>query len=405
MSRSAFIAPPRGVAAAILPDAVATQVAKEKPPARPIPVESVIAWRLARHDLLERSGRSPEAVASDLFGIHAQIASAAEFASAVRVERLTPGRVGALLTERRALVKTWAMRGTLHLFAGRDMPLLIAALSGRVSYRQGAWQRGFNVTLEQMESLMRAIRRALDDGPMTREELDDAVVKLTDGSLRGRLRSGWGELLKPAAYEGALCFGPPRGRNVTFVRPDIWIPGWTEPTVGREEALVEVARRYLRTYGPASFEHFGAWWGAARATARRTFRSLADELTELELDGHRVSALTSDLPRIEAAQLPRTHVRLLGYFDPYKVGVRPRGIFVPDAFYDRVYLKAGWMSPVVLEKGRAVGVWGAERSSRATRITVAPFERLSAGTQRAVREEAERLAPFLGPGAVDIAFS
>ena len=381
---------------------MATRVAKETPPAPQIPVESVIAWRLSRHHLLERSGRDPEKIASDLFGIHAQIASAAEFASAVRAERLTPGRVGALLTERRTLVKTWAMRGTLHLFAARDMPLLIAALSGRVPYRQGAWQRGFNVTLEQMEGLMRAVRRALEDGPMTREELDDAVVKLTDGSLRGRLRSGWGELLKPAAYEGVLCFGPPRGRNVTFVRPDKWIPGWTEPTQSREEALVEVARRYLRTYGPASFDHFGAWWGAARATARRAFRDLADELTEVELDGDRVAALRSELPSIEAAALPRSHVRLLGYFDPYEVGVRPRRIFVPEAFYDRVYLKQGWMAPVVLEKGRAVGVWAAKKGPRQTILRIVPFGKLSKPTLRAAREEAERLAPFLGGGGLEI---
>ena len=341
------------------------------------------------------------AVASDVAGVHAQIGAAAELALAVRADGLKPGHVASLL-ERRELVKTWAMRGTLHYFAARDMPLWIAALRARVPYQRPVWQRGFNVTLDQMERLMAAIEKALDGGALTREELDQAVVKLTDGTLRGRLRSGWGELLKPAAYQGLLCFGPPRGRNVTFVRPDQWVRHWTDSTLTTEQALGQIGRRYLHTYGPASHEHFAAWWGCTPAEGRRVFRSIEDELTEVDLDGERVSGLSSDLPAIQRARLPRAHLRLLGHFDPYKVGVRPRRIFVPDEFYDRVYLKAGWMSPVVLQQGRAVGTWEAKKGPRQTAVTVAPFASLSQGTLKAVRAEAERLAPFLGGGVIEV---
>jgi hypothetical protein len=369
-----------------------------------VAVESVIAWRLTRHHLLDDSPVDPVTVSSDLCGVHAQIASAAELALAVRVHGLKPGQIAALLQSRK-LVKTWAMRGTLHYFPARDMPLWIAALRQRVPYERPVWQRGFNVTPAQMERLMAAIRKALDGRSLTREELDDAVVRLTDGSLRGRLRSGWGELLKPAAYQGLLCFGPPRGRNVTFVRPDQWIRGWKDSKLTTEVALAEVGRRYLHTYGPASHEHFASWWGGTPADGRRVFRSLGEETTELDLDGERVVALTADLPAIESARLPRAHVRLLGHFDPYKVAVRPRRIFVPDQFYERVYRKAGWMSPVVLEQGRAVGVCEAKKAPRQISVTVAPFARLNAATLKAVRSEAERLAPFLGGGAVELTVS
>jgi hypothetical protein len=84
------------------------------------------------------------------------------------------------------------------------------------------------------------------------------------------------------------------------------------------------------------------------------------------------------------------------------VGVRPRRIFVPGAFYDRVYLKAGWMSPVILEQGRAVGIWEAKKGPRKITVTVVPFAPLSPATLRAVRAEAERLAPFLGGGTVEL---
>jgi hypothetical protein len=65
-------------------------------------------------------------------------------------------------------------------------------------------------------------------------------------------------------------------------------------------------------------------------------------------------------------------------------------------------LRAGWMSPVVLERGRAVATWESEKRGRATTITVTPFAMLSRRTQGAVKDEAARLAPFLGSGDVAV---
>jgi hypothetical protein len=369
-----------------------------------IAVGSVIGWRLGRHHLLERTKVDPVRIARDLFGIHAQIASAAELAVAVRSDGLRPGRVGALIAEKRDLAKAWAMRGTLHYFAPEDLALWVAAVRERKPYLQPAWQRGFKVSLQQMEALLAAIPRALDGRALTREELDDEVARLTDGSLRGRLKSGWGELLKPAVQQGLVCFGPARGQNVTFVRPDQWIAGWKPMKLTPEDALRQIARRYLHTYGPASHEHFAAWLGTRPAEGRRAFKGLAEagELVDLDLAGDRVVALAADLPAMRSASVPVDHLRLLGRFDPYKIGVRPRGIFVPDAYYDRVYLKQGWMSPVVLRAGRAVATWDAARGGRRTTVSISPFVSLPKRALDDAEREARRLAPFLGGGEVDV---
>ena len=186
------------------------------------------------------------------------------------------------------------------------------------------------------------------------------------------------------------------------MRPDQWVRGWKPSKLTREEALVEVARRYLHTYGPASHEHFGAWWGVAPARGRKVFRELGDELVEVDLAGEPASVLATDLPGIESARMPAGHLRLLPHFDPYKIGVRPRDMFVERRHYDRVFLKAGWMSPVVLREGRAVGVWAASKGAARTTITVEPFGRFDRPTLRAIEREADRLGPFLGAGAVEV---
>jgi Winged helix DNA-binding domain len=53
---------------------------------------------------------------AELAGVHAQLMTSAELTLWARVEGLEPDAVRRALWEERTLVKTWAMRGTLHLF-------------------------------------------------------------------------------------------------------------------------------------------------------------------------------------------------------------------------------------------------------------------------------------------------
>lgn len=113
--------------------------------------------------------------------------------------------------------------------------------------------------------------------------------------------SGWAEMLKPAAFEGSLVSGRPRGQSVTFVRPDRWLGEWSEP--GTEEAWCEIDRRYLRAYGPATREEYARWWGMQPAPAGRILKGSADELTPVDVEGCRAWALAEDVPGMRSAVL------------------------------------------------------------------------------------------------------
>src|SRR6516225_12090854 len=87
------------------------------------------AWRIGRHHLDQRApAGSMLAVASRLCGLHAQLMSSAELTVWARVEDLDRGAVQHALWEERTLVKTWAMRGTLHLLPSDELPLWHALL-------------------------------------------------------------------------------------------------------------------------------------------------------------------------------------------------------------------------------------------------------------------------------------
>lgn len=355
--------------------------------------QQVRAWRVARQHLVERA---PSArlldVVTDVCGIHAQVGSSAELQLWARVEGLRREEVREALWERRTLIRTWSMRGTLHLLTAQDLPLYVAALRTHDRWWKGAWLRMIGFSAEELRGILDAIREALGDRPLTREQLAEKVAERAGPRARERMRSGWGEMLKPAAFEGSLISGPPRGQAVTFVRPDRWLESWAEPP--EEEAWPEIVRRYLRGYGPAGREDFARWWGMQPAPAGRILKLLSGELAEVDVEGYRAWALEEDVVAIRGDRV-RLPARILPGFDVYIAGTRPRGSLVERRFEDRVFRKAGWVSPVLLSGGMAAGVWSYQRKAGRIEVVVEPFRRVSAAHKREIAGEADRLGEFL----------
>lgn len=347
----------------------------------------VRAFRLARQHLTDPlpAGRLVDVVAA-VCGIQAQVMSGAELALWARSRGLSRSHVQEGLWERRELVKTWCMRGTLHLLPARDYPLWAAALAHRsTNWQSRPWLKYFGVTIEEMEAWIEALAGGLGGEGKTREE----VAALAPARLRREVLRGWGTLLKPAAYAGVLVFGPNSGRNVTFVHPREWLGAHERPD--GDEALRELMRRFLRAYGPATHEDFARWWGEGTVSrARRVLESLGEEVEPVEAEGRRAWVLADDAGLIRSLDPPRS-VHLLPNFDVYTLHYRPREAFLPAGTYDRVYRTAGWISPVVLNDGAVAGVW--ERKNRRLRVElfVRETKRLRAGIER----ETRRLSTFL----------
>jgi hypothetical protein len=359
--------------------------------------DAVLAWRLERQHLAARAPRAKALdVVSDIAGLHAQVASCAELTLWARVDDLKPGDVDALLWKRRRLVKTWAMRGTLHLLPAAELPRYAGALARlRPRHHVPAWLRHHGLERKQAEAMLAAIADALRGAELTREELAAAVAERTgEPELAAKLKGGFGDLLKPAAFTGDLCFAPSDGQRVRFTRPADWLGGW-EPVDG-EEAARTVVRSYLRAYGPAAREQFQRWFGmTSPAQAGRWIQALGDELAEVDVEGEKGWMLAADVDAAASAA-PAGVVRLLGGFDHYVVAA-PRAVdaVVAAADRERVYRPQGWLSPVLLVDGRIEGVWSHERDGDELDVTVEPFGRVGKAVAAVVEAEAERLAAFL----------
>lgn len=320
----------------------------------------VLAWRLRQQSLAPRGAESVAELAGRLGGVQAQVASSAELAIATRRRDPVPGSVDAALADR-SVIKTWAMRGTLHLLPAPAAGAYLSLLGAARTWEKPSWQKAFGVSPRQLAALGEAVDEELDGRQLTREELVAAVCSRKDlGGLSEQLSSGWSAVLKPLAWTGRLCQGLPRGRNVTFTAPHSWVPGrfgMPDP----EDASGTVISAYLGAHGPATPAAFDAWLlrGATRrATLRGWFAALGDALTPVEVDGEPGAYLRSEDADALAAVRPSREVRLLAGFDQYVLGPGTADArLVPAQHRKDVSRAAGWISPVVVHGGRVAGVW------------------------------------------------
>lgn len=365
--------------------------------------EQIRWFRLERSGLVEPFA-SPEAVASSLAGVQAQILPAALLALWNRsaAGAATAAEATARLFDARTLLRLWGQRHTLHLYATADWPLIQAAFAGRRTW----WERQalsedspLNPTAFR-EGIARAAELLRARGTLSRKELRASGVPMPP-----ELFSPWGGVFAELVRLGEACHAQWEGGEARYAHREHWLPGaaWQPPTA--DEANAELARRFFACYGPASMHDFAYWRaGTLAGEGRRAFETIADELVEVENAaagrGQRLFARRVDLDELHSVtpEPEAWPVRMLGRFDPLLLAHKSKDWVVPDKYYDRVWRPAGHIEAVVLVHGRAVATWRYDRLGAGTlAVRVFPFKGpLPQFVGKEIRRQAKEVARFFG---------
>ncbi len=334
--------------------------------------------RLAHQKLAGAGLRSPAEVVRWLGAVQAQDYRGALWGIAQR----TRGAVSEADVERaiaeRALVRSWPMRGTLHLVAAEDLRWMLRHLAART--RRGMQGRLRQMGLEEAHFARAGeiLRRALEGGgQLTRAEIYQALAGggLSTDGFRGI------HIICTLAVDGLLCLGPHRGKQATFTLLEEWLPPAAIPA--RDEALAELARRYLQSHGPATAADFAWWAGLGLGDARA-----AIERAGLAGQGGWAGAGRARSGRAAAS------VHLLPPYDEYTVAYKDRSAIAQPALPDAV--RGGVFAPVVVVDGKVAGIWRRRPTRRALAISVELVVPVAAAHQRALTAAAERLGRFVG---------
>lgn len=341
----------------------------------------LLAARLAAQRLSGRPAAGPLDATRALLAVQAQDPRAARLAIRARTRGGHSSDVDRALTEERSLIVTWVNRGTLHLIAADDEPLLHATTTPQLRTASNRRLAQEGVSPAALARGIAAIGRALAaDGPMTRVALRECLDR-AGVPTRGQ---AFVHILFSATLDGLVVRGPIVGREHAFVLAEEWL-GPRRP-VDRDRALAELARRYLAGHGPADARDLVKWAGITLRDARAGLDAIAPSLVQ------RPDGLLDVAGRRPASPPWPPPPRLLGAFDPLLLGWASRELVLEDP--QEVLTTNGIIRPVVLIDGRAAGTWAMPKG----RVSLRLWNAAGAGAAAdALAAEAAAVEDYLSP--------
>jgi hypothetical protein len=286
------------------------------------------------------------------------------------------------------VIRTFAFRGATHLMTPQEGSVFLALRAAGRMWERKSWQTFYDLRPDDWPDFRAAVREALADGPLTREELGATITAharyrhlgfaFEDQSLT---------LLKPLGWLGDMSIAPPKDGRLTFQGLSD-NPHWTGlPDL--DDAGVRAIELYLAAYGPTTPGHvqyfLGEGLGAGRARIQRWLTAMTDRLATVDVDGEPAVVLREHLADLERAA-PSRAVRFLPGHDQWVMGAGTKDRHVvPPAQRGAVTRGAN----VVVAGGVVSGTWSVKGDDLL--VTWSP----QAGAVPDLDEEAARLAAIL----------
>ncbi len=286
-----------------------------------------------------------------------------------------------------SIVRTWPMRGTLHFVPAGDVRWMLALLTPRILKRNAArLSREYGIDRSVLDRAKTILVRTLQGGRKLTREATYGV--LASGGISASRQRGL-HILWWLAQEGVVCFGPRVGKQQTFVLLDEWVP--KADSIGRDEGVALLARRYFVSHGPASVRDFAWWSGLTLKEATQGIDAIRGQLSHRDSDGE--TLFWGEATDGKAGAVDGLH--LLPAFDEYTVAYKNRESIIHPGYRRRGVVGFGINSPAIVVDGKVTGTWG-RRISR-TGVTVEPRKGtpLSKSDQQLFVGEAQRYSAFL----------
>lgn len=268
--------------------------------------------------------------------------------------------------EHRSLVHVWGPRFSTYVVAERDAAVFTL---GRLP--ENARSSAFAIDLaERLHRSLRGRRLGHEDAVRPLALRDPNQVRYATTS--GRLRIRWAGAREPVVWT---------------------VPA---PKIDARTARLELARRYLHVFGPATADSFASWAGIDPASADATFDALADELVAVRTPAGDARILSRDEAALRAKPRPAAPARLLPSGDTfYLLQGADRALLIPDAKRRATLWTTRVWPGAVLVDGEVVGTWRRDGAN----VSIAPWRRLTRAERDAVAAEVESLPlPDVGRG-------
>jgi len=353
-----------------------------RPSTRPAPRDrrTLTALRLAAQGIGRPTTDDPAEVVRGMLALQGQDYLGALWSVGLRTRTATEADVEAAHASG-ALVRSWPLRGTLHLVAAEDLGWMLSLTGERAVRSSAARDRELGLDADDFARVAAIARERLaGDGRADRAELLEAF---RDGGVATDGQRG-GHLLGNLAFTGliVLC-----GRTeYALLEEHVREPRRLEP----DAAADELALRYFTGHGPATVRDLAWWSGLPLTFVRDATARVRDRLDAIEVDGVEYLMRTGLEPDGDG-------VHALPGFDEYLLGYTDRAAALAPEYATTIVPGGnGMFFPTIVVRGEVVGTWKRERARRVVRVTTSRFAPLSATAERGFDAALRRYGRFLG---------
>lgn len=347
-------------------------------------------YRLASQGIINPSFTQPSDVVAWLGALQAQDYAGALWSVGLRMPKATLKAIEQAIADR-TIVRTWPMRGTLHFVAAQDVRWLLKLLTPRMIAQSAGRYRQLELDEAIFARSQELFARALEGGKqLTRDEMYQV---LEQAGIPTAGQRGYHFLVR-AAQDGLICFGPPSGKQQTFVLLDEWIPP-TKP-FARDEALAELTKRYFTSHGPATLQDLMRWAGITASDAKIGLALVGEALQQETVEGQ-VYWVGPTVPHLDN----ETDAYLLPGFDEYLLGYSDRSAVLDPVYAQRICPGGnGVFNPTIVMDGQVVGTWKRVLKKDKVFIALSPFTAFYKAEQERFIDAARPFGEFLGLQAV-----
>ncbi len=350
-------------------------------------MHSIYAPRLLNQQIAATRFSRPEEIVAWLGAMQAQDYLGTLWAVGLRLPGGTETVVEQALNGR-TIVRTWPMRGTLHIVAATDVRWMLDLLAPRRLAQSAGRRRQLDIDEATLARSREVCREALQGGKQLARPAMFALLQSHGIATTGQRGI---HILSHLAQEGLLCLGARAGKQFTFTLLDEWAPQVTP--LERDAAWAELARRYFTSHGPATVHDFAWWTGQTLGDARRALAAGGAHLVQAQIDGKTYWMA----PPAVAREDPTSGLYLLPGFDEYMLGYQDRSAILAAEHAPKIHPGAnGMLNATLIVDGQIQGVWRRMLRKKSVLVTISPFTRLGASRKEDVAVAAERYAGFLG---------
>jgi hypothetical protein len=347
----------------------------------------ILQQRLHNQSLSQTEFTQPGQIVAWLGAVQAQDYAGAKWALGLRMNGATDVALDKAFNEGKIL-RTHILRPTWHFVAPQDIRWMLSLSGPRVHAVNGFMYRQQELDRTIIKKSYAVLEKALQGQKyLTRPELGSALEQAGIKNARG-IRLGY--FMMSAELDGIICSGPRRGKQFTYAMLEERAP--QANALRREEALVELTRRYFATRGPATLNDFTWWSGLTMADAQEGIEALKSQFVGEIIDGKTYWFDSSVSPVKEKS--PTAH--LLPNYDEYFIGFKDRSAI------GKVARQAGiksedpaFLAHVIILDGQLVGGWRRTFRKQSVQLEYVLIAELTMPQMRAVDRAASKYGEFL----------